>query len=195
MKKIELYIDFDGVILDTINATYRMLKENYNVDLIEHYHQAKANNELLIREFYYNLDWYSLLRETKEINNSIENIKKVVDSGLYDPKILTHVNSENEAKEKIIFSNERIPGIEVIPTPKTIDKCDMVNPLDAILVDDFIGNLVPWYKKGGIPIKFSDSGKKSNFLTITSLEQLINCYDEINNTIVRNKIRRKKRGS
>ena len=33
MEKIKLYIDFDGVILDTIKETYKLFLEEYRIDL------------------------------------------------------------------------------------------------------------------------------------------------------------------
>ncbi len=47
MKK--LYIDFDGVILDTINVTYKMI-ENLGLGTPEE-----------VKDFYYNLDWDHLI--------------------------------------------------------------------------------------------------------------------------------------
>ena len=79
--KMKLYLDFDGVILDTINVTFRQIEQLNIVD------------EEKKQEFYRNIDWNTLLKETSQINNSIENIKKIIDSNLYDVEILTHVNS------------------------------------------------------------------------------------------------------
>ena len=57
MKK--LYIDFDGVILDTIKVTYEMI-EKLGLGTPEE-----------VSEFYYNLDWNHLIKQTPEINDSI----------------------------------------------------------------------------------------------------------------------------
>ena len=53
-----LYIDFDGVIMDTINKTYEMMDEE-NID--------RKNNEE-VKKFYENIDWKRILKETKEIS-------------------------------------------------------------------------------------------------------------------------------
>ena len=52
----------------------------------------------------------------------------------------------------------------------------MVNPKDAILVDDFLGNLDLWHDKGGISVKFSDGNKKSKYRTVTKLDQIIDLF-------------------
>ncbi len=67
----------------------------------------------------------------------------------------------------------KIPELEVILVPKQINKADMVNPKDAILIDDFLGNLDLWHKNGGISVKFSDKNKKSKYITITKLDQIL----------------------
>ena len=57
----QLYIDFDGVILDTITKTYKVLKEQ-NID---------TNDQEKVTEFYRNLDRKKLIEETEQINDSI----------------------------------------------------------------------------------------------------------------------------
>ena len=148
MKK--LYIDFDGVILDTIKVTYEMI-EKLGLGTPEE-----------VSEFYYNLDWNHLIKQTPEINDSINCIRKIMNSNLFDVKVLTHIISYNE-------------GL-VILVPKQINKADMVNPKDAILVDDFLGNLDLWHDKGGISVKFSDGNKKSKYRTVTKLDQIIDLF-------------------
>ena len=56
---LTLYLDCDGVILDTINKSYQMLKDNGITDPFQ------------IQEFYRNLDWNKLIIEAGEIDNSI----------------------------------------------------------------------------------------------------------------------------
>ena len=159
MKK--LYIDFDGVILDTINVTYKMI-ENLGLGTPEE-----------VKDFYYNLDWDHLIEQTPEINDSISCIKKIIKSNLFDVKILTHIISYNEGLGKIKYLKSKIPELEVILVPKQINKADMVNPKYSILIDDFLGNLDLWHKNGGISVKFSDKNKKSKYITITKLDQIL----------------------
>lgn len=159
---LTLYLDCDGVILDTINKSYQMLKDNGITDPFQ------------IQEFYRNLDWNKLIIEAGEIDNSIINIRKLIASGLFNIKILTHVNSNNEATAKITYFDKVLPGVEVITILKGIEKADFVNPKGAILVDDFLPNLDYWELQGGIAVKFSDSGKESQYITITNLLDLLN---------------------
>lgn len=155
----KLYLDCDGVILDTINMSYKMLKEKG----IEREEEKK--------DFYRNLSWEELIIEAGEINNSIEKIKEL--TKVYDVEILTHVISEGEIIAKENYFKEVLPEVKVIAVPKEIRKADAVDPKGNILVDDFLGNLDYWYEKGGISIKFSDSGKECIYQTITDLSELL----------------------
>ncbi len=161
--KIRLYLDCDGVILDTINITYNMmLKNNINI-----------NDEEEVKKFYENLDWDLLLKNPNIIlNDSINEIKKLIDSNLFDIKVLTHFISSKEIRAKLNFFKETLP-LEVIGVNKSQKKCDIVNAMGSILVDDYTPNLDSWYESGGISIKYSSNDKASNYLKIKNLQELI----------------------
>ena len=163
--KIKLYLDFDGVILNTIDVTYEMFKKNNEYDDIN--------------EFYKNLDWDYVLSISSPINDSINAIHKLVKSGLYDVHILTHFNTEKEARSKKRFDKKELDNVKLITVIKGVNKCEVVDCENAVLVDDYMGNLVLWQANGGIPIKFSDKGKKYDIMSISNLTELIDRYDEI----------------
>lgn len=157
MKK--LYLDCDGVILDTINMSYKMLKEK------------GIESEEEKKDFYRNLSWEELIIEAGEINNATAKIKKLTE--VYDVEILTHVISDGEIIAKENYFKAVLPNVNVIPVPKEIDKADYVDPKGSILVDDFLPNLEYWEEKGGIPIKFSDSDKDCKYKKINDLSELL----------------------
>lgn len=165
--KLKLYLDFDGVILNTSHITDKRLKE------------LNITSDEEIKKYHLNIDWNKLLEETEPVNDSISNIKKIIDSNLYDVEILTHVNSNTESILKEEYINKYFNDIKVITVLKQIDKCDAVNPKNCILIDDYIGNLEKWDSKGGIAIKFSDNHKKCKYLSVDNLSQIIDLYDEI----------------
>lgn len=156
MKKV--YLDCDGVILDTISKSYQMIKA------------MSLTTEDEIRGFYRSISWEQLIIESGEIDNATSKIKEL--SNYFDISILTHVNSENEERVKLKYFSEKLPGIAVIPVPRRIEKADFIEPNGAILVDDFLPNLEYWEKKGGIPVKFSNSEKECPYVKITDLLQL-----------------------
>lgn len=71
---MNLYLDFDGVIADTIKVTYKIIKQK-GIDLTD---------KEKVFEFYKNLDWKKLLEKTNEINQAFEKIDLLKCSGLYN---------------------------------------------------------------------------------------------------------------
>lgn len=167
MQKLKLYLDCDGVILDTINKSYQII------------HDLNLNTDEEIACFYRELNWNTFILEAGELNNAILKIKKLLASNLFDISILTHVNSNSEGIAKTAYFKEVLPEVPVISVPKGIRKADAVDPKGAILVDDFLPNLDYWQEKGGIPIKFSDSGKSCKYMVIIDLLDLLNQREKI----------------
>ncbi len=158
-----LYIDFDGVIVDTINMTYDMIHEL----------KLDFNNKEEIESFYRNLDWKLLLKETPILNDSINCIKKLIDSNKFDISILTHVNSLHEIEEKVKFIRKYFKDITIIPVPKSISKTKMIHTEGSILIDDYTENLKEWEKEGGISIYFSPLLKSKGYKVINKLDQIL----------------------
>ena len=163
---INLYIDFDGVILNTIEVGYKRIQDS-GLEL----------NEENCRNFYFNLDWESFLKECK---NNIKSYKLpvIIDSNLFNVNILSHVISLNEAEAKIHYIRKYFKDITFIPVPKTISKTKMVHTEKSILIDDYAGNLREWEKVGGIGIRFSEKLNGKGFHVINHLDQVI---DFVNN--------------
>lgn len=162
-----LYVDFDGVIMNTIEITYDDIKK-LNID------SKNLDNQEKIREYYSNIDWYKLLNERASIiNDGMECLKKINESNRFNVSILTHINSLNEAVEKVKYIRKYFDDITVIPVPKSISKTKMVHTKGAILIDDFSGNLKEWKNEGGIGIKFSQIEEEGEYITINKLDQIL----------------------
>lgn len=157
-----LYIDFDGVILDTIRLLYEEA-EKENVD--------KANPE-----FYINFDYNSILKDEYILNDGINCIQKLLDCGKFEVSILTHCHSMKEASNKVKYIRRHFKDMTVIICPKDISKTKMVHTEGAILVDDFAGNLKEWENAGGIPVKFSTTLKSKGYTVIDKLDSLISMF-------------------
>lgn len=164
----QLYIDFDGVILDTMTKTYEELKK----EKIDFKDQEK------VQEYFRNIDWKKLIEETSEINDSINEIKKICESKKFNVYILTHVNSTNEMIEKIKYLHKNLPQVTVVSVPKEIPKTEVVNPSAAILIDDYSGNIKEWQKKLGIGIKFVKELEGSDYPEITHLSEVIDMFNQ-----------------
>lgn len=163
---INLYIDFDGVILDTIPILDKILEEEGLLD----------GPQDKISKFLSTLDWEELLKADLILNDSIECIKKIKDSNKFNLVILTHVNSVEESVAKINYIRQYFNDITVIPCPKAISKTKIVQTKDAILVDDYHVNLIEWEEEGGIGIRFSTKLSSKGFKVIDKLDQIIDMF-------------------
>ncbi len=162
-----LYIDFDGVIMDTIGVTYDML-DRLEVD-------RKDPDKM--KEFYSNLNWKQLLTLTPIINDGYNCLKKIFASNKFNVAILTHVNSLDEAVAKINHIRKYFKDVTIIPVPREISKTKICLSKDAILIDDYSGNLKEWESEGGIGIQFSrDLAKDKGFPVIDRLDKIIDMF-------------------
>lgn len=162
-----LYIDFDGVIMNTIEVSYKMMKEK----------SINLENREEVEKFYRNTDWSELLKQSKEINQAWENIKKILESNIFNVSILTHVNSLKEIEEKVSIIRKHFRDITIIPVPKTISKTQMLNPVNSILIDDYVHNLTEWKKAGGIGVRFDLDMDGKGFPVVNHLDTLINMFN------------------
>lgn len=158
----KLYIDFDGVILDTITVLYEEAKrQEYEID---------------DREFYKNFNYKCILKDKYIINDSINCIQKLIDSGKFDVSILTHCNSIKEGADKVRYIRKYFKDITVIICPKEISKTKMIQTKGAILVDDYAGNLREWESEGGIPVRFSTKLNGKGYRVVDKLDQLLDMF-------------------
>ncbi len=165
-----LYIDFDGVILNTIELSYKMLEDD-GIDM-------KDDNAVL--SYYEKMNWEKLLERATVINDSINCLKKILESRRFNVAILTHVITLEEAVEKVKYIRKYFQDITIIPVPKKIHKTKMVHTENAILVDDYSGNLIEWENEKGIGVRFSTKLSSKGFLVIDRLDQLLNIdFDNI----------------
>ncbi len=164
-----LYIDFDGVILDTINITYELLKKE----------GINKKDQLATQKFYSEMDWKWLLQITPIINDGINCIQKIIDSGRFNVSILTHINSLNEAIEKVKYIRKHFKDITVIPVPKAISKTKMVHTKDAILIDDYDKNLSEWIEEDGIGVLFSTELEDKGYPVIDCLDKILDFFTEV----------------
>ena len=161
----KIYIDFDGVILDTWEVILKKYYEEFNTTDI------KEDN---IKKIMITIGWNYILENSKEINYSLEKIKRI--SKIHDICILTKINSkqEQDAKTNFLLEN-KIKKMCFVPY--TSSKTQYVDPHNNILIDDDIKNLEEWEQHGGIAIFFNkdlnnyDSyGNKNNkFVIINDL--------------------------
>lgn len=164
MNKKNLYIDFDGVILDTMS----LILTEFEKHKFDTYEEEK--------NFFIQYPWKNIIDDKYIIGNAIEDIYKIIESDKFNLAILTHVNSLNEATLKINYLRKYFKDITIIPCPKEISKTKMIHTKDAILVDDYTGNLREWEKEGGIPVRFSLKGNGKGYKTVKELKEIIKMF-------------------
>ena len=132
-----IYIDFDGVILDTWSVR------------IDEYYKKYGNIEITdkkVKEVMLDIGWDNIILRSNEINNGINNIIEI--SKRYDVCILTKINSLNEKEEKKKFLlKNNINNVEFVWYEDS--KAKYVSSSDDILIDDTIKNLDEWESSGG----------------------------------------------
>lgn len=161
-----LYIDFDGVILDTIPPLYKALDEA-GID---------KENQKEVQKFFSTFDFKEILKDENIINDGINAIRELNACGKFNVSILTHINSLQEGIDKTKYIRRHLRDVTMILVPKSIAKTQMVHTKDAILVDDYPGNLEEWESKGGIGVKFTDNLKTKDFYRINNLRSLIELF-------------------
>lgn len=162
----DLYIDFDGVILDTITPMYKDIEEK----------GLDRNNNQEIIDYLKTYDFKKIIKDENIINNSIVSIEKLIESGKFNVNILTHIISLEEGIVKTKYIRKYFNDITIILVPKMISKTKMVHTKNSILVDDYAHNLREWESEGGIPVRFSLKLNSKGFKVINNLEQLIDLF-------------------
>ena len=138
-----IYIDFDGVILDTEDLLFEEWRKNPNRRLLPESEKIKYMQQA---------DWNYILNNSEIINDSLYYLSQM------DPKesfILTKIHSiENEGYEKIDWIRKNGIQQPVILVQKKKKKTDMVDARNNILIDDCLKNLEDWENNNGNPIFF-----------------------------------------
>ncbi len=147
LEKVILYLDCDGVIFDTINAAFRLMKKE-GIDIHNH-HQVNYF-------FIHFIDWNQLFEDAGIINGAREKINNIVESRIFkEVVILTKLSgSYHEERIKRGILNELFPSIRIITLDYSLSKSGVVLAEGNILVDDEEKNILSWRNAHGIGIHF-----------------------------------------
>lgn len=132
-----IYIDFDGVLVDTPKYIKQEIQKNGNLE-----------------STFINMKWDELLSKCSEICENIDYLKKIFKNN--DITILTHVYSQKEQIEKAKYINDCIGNINVLFVPYNIKKSEYVDPKGNFLIDDYNVNIESWKSNGGIGYLFDN---------------------------------------
>ena len=149
MKKPILYCDCDGVIFNTIDVAFDIMR-NMGCDMHD-----RNQIDYYFREI---IDWYEVFDKATIINNSIDKIKLLREKDIFlDIIILTKLsgNKHEEGLKREVFKSY-LPDTKVITLPYKSQKTSVVStPEDHILIDDEKRNCVNWQEHDGTAILFS----------------------------------------
>ena len=140
MKK---YIDFDGVIWDTSPLLFKKWHEYKHEELTESDKIAYVKTQ----------DWSYIINNSPVINDSLYYLRQL---DKHTTSILTVVHSlENEGVAKVKFLREKKIELPIILVPYLVDKANIVDAHNNILIDDRLHNLDVWIANGGHAIFFN----------------------------------------
>lgn len=138
-----LYIDFDGVILDTDKILFEKWEKNPVSHLLPESEKIK---------YIQNSNWNYVLNNSAIINDSVYYLKQMNPKNSF---ILTKIHSTaNEGYEKVRWIRSQGIKQSVILVPYLLRKSDMVSAEGNILIDDCLKNLDDWTNNKGIGILF-----------------------------------------
>lgn len=163
---MKVYVDFDGVLLDTDSVIDK---------------EFDGNGER--REFVKNYDWFKLMRDDLIINNALD----YINNSKYEVSLLSKISSMCEGQAKIKYLRNKGVNIDINLVPTLINKCDVVSAYGNVLIDDKIVNLNSWSNSGGISIYFNKDSKDTDihgdintrYPMISDLSCLINGFDNL----------------
>ncbi len=147
----EIYIDFDGVILNTqVEIDKKYYEHGGVID--------ESWNKVLENE----IDWKKLLGDSKVIGNSLEVLKELYNQG-QKTYIFSRVFSLGEAQEKINYLRDNNVLTDFIICPKRARKSEVIIPnKNRILVEDSTSNAMDWKNNGGLELFFTKDISKLN---------------------------------
>lgn len=164
-----IYIDFDGVILD---SEERMLERKYNAG----FHNHNDENEFDKYFEYTNShpeEWDCIIKKASPINDSVEIIKEL-ESMKKRIAILTKIHTLYEMKVKIEdLRNNRKISCPVLFVPPGVKKYNVVVPNGQLLIDDSQKNIKLWISNGGEGFIFDRTITENTNGKVRSLEFLL----------------------
>lgn len=149
MEKPILYCDCDGVIFNTIEIAFEIMK-NMGCNM--------NDKEEVDRYFRMGIDWKDVFERATVINDAINKIKLLKESNIFsDVVILTRLSGCNdEEKIKREIFGEYLPNTKIITLQFGLQKASIISrPDEHVLIDDEKRNCDNWQSRDGTAILFS----------------------------------------
>ncbi len=165
MDKPIFYCDCDGVILNTIEVAFAIMRKN-GCNMSD-----RREVDLYFKRI---IDWNEVFDKASFINNSVEILKKLKDEDIFeDIVILTKLSGgyDEERLKRDLF-NEVLPGFRVVTLQYGLAKGLVVPAKGNVLLDDEIGNCKQWQQQDGVAILFAQYMRNLDEDIISDLSEL-----------------------
>lgn len=166
MEKPIFYCDCDGVILNTIEVAFSIMRD----------HGCNTSNRSEVDNYFRKLiNWNEIFERARIINNSIDRLRYIKESEIFkDVVILTKLSGgDDEERLKRDLFKDVLPGVRVITLQYGLNKGVVVPAKGNILLDDEIGNCEKWRNEDGIAILFSQYMRSPDDDIINDLSDLV----------------------
>lgn len=164
-----IFIDFDGVILD---SEERMLDKKYSLGLHDHKNKKEFDEYFNYTNLHLE-EWDCIIRQANSINNSVEIIREL-ESLKIKIAILTKIHTLYEMEVKVDdLRNNRKINCPIFFVPPGIKKHDVVIPNGQLLIDDSEKNIKLWIENCGKGIVFDKTIPHDTNKRVKSLEFLL----------------------
>ena len=159
MEFNNIYLDFDGVLVDSEKRVvqYKEKQPNLSWD-----------------DFFEKLNWYSLLEESLEINDSLKIVYEL-QKNHKNIAILTKIHTLLEMQAKVNFLREKNRiTLPIFFVPPHVNKSQIIVPnRDDLLIDDSKKNIDDWISSGGIGMCFCENLSNNEKGKVKSLKFLL----------------------
>ena len=148
MDKPIFYCDCDGVILNTIEVGFNIMRDM----------GCNMSDRKEIDYYFKNrVDWNEIFEKANFINNSVMQLKYLKRQDFFkDIIILTKLSGAcHEERLKRDLFKEVLPEIKVVTLQYGLSKALVVPSKGNILLDDEVRNCKGWAKEDGVAVLFS----------------------------------------
>lgn len=169
MIKDYIFIDFDGVVLD---SEERMLERKYDLGFYNHKNKEEFDKYFKYTESHPE-EWNYIINEANEINNSVEIIKEL-EAQKRKIAILTKIHTLYEMKMKVQnLRQKRNIMCPIFFVPPGVKKHQIIIPNKQLLIDDSEKNIKDWIENNGTGLIFDPSIDENTNKKVKSLEFLM----------------------
>ena len=169
MEEKYIFIDYDGVILD---SGHRMNKKQDERGYLNHNDGKEFDDYFKLADSIEG-EWEYIIEGASSLNSSVEIIREL-EKMKRKLAILTKVHSLKEMQIKVSdLRQNRYIYSPIIFVPPGVKKHEIIIPNNQLLIDDSSKNINGWVQNGGVGMIFDEKLKVNSKTRVRSLEFLL----------------------